>query len=257
MRKKVKQAIEAPYKNFESGAYKRLADAYRSAIDSLDGEIKDVEGGLKRQRQEELLAYFGEYRISLGLSEDIADARRSGIKVGLSGSMKGLKDQVRDWLDRINADLKMIELLPDRDEVLFEYRKSLDATSAISIVADRKKRIEEERLRREKDEEERLERERRIAEVDAAVSSQTAEKSSVANDDAPGGVLSSPSVGVAVEQSDEPEKQAEVLMARYLGYEIYGTLDQLRGMKQVMVEAMLEYCEKEGMNCGKFGQAEA
>ena len=47
LRKQVKSAIEAPYKKFESGAYKRMSDIYRDAIGKLDGEIKDVEGGLK------------------------------------------------------------------------------------------------------------------------------------------------------------------------------------------------------------------
>ena len=55
LRKNVKAAIEAPYKKFEGGAYKRLADAYKDAIGKLDGEIKDVEGGLKTQKQKELL----------------------------------------------------------------------------------------------------------------------------------------------------------------------------------------------------------
>ena len=148
MRKKVKSAIEAPYKKFEGGAYKRLSDAYRQAIGKLDGDIKDVEGELKTQKQKELLAYWEEYRQSLGLDSQLADPRRSDIKVGLSVSMKSLKMQAREWLDRIDGDIKMIDTLDNAAEVLAEYRVCLNVTDAVRIVADRNKRVEEEKARR-------------------------------------------------------------------------------------------------------------
>ena len=60
LRKSAKAAIEAPYKRFENGIYKRISDTYRDAIGKLDGEIKDVEGGLKTQKQKELFVYYEE-----------------------------------------------------------------------------------------------------------------------------------------------------------------------------------------------------
>ena len=244
LRKKVKEAVEAPYKKFENGAYKRLADEYKNAIGKLDGDIKDVEGGLKRQKQEELFAYYEEYRQSLGLDAAIADAQRSGIKVGLSGTMKSLKEQAKLYLDGIDGDLTMIETLDNSDEVLAEYRECLSVTDAVRIVADRHKRIEEERKRREADEEARRQREAKIAEVDAAGGAEDVSEEVSASE----GWLASPSVNVAVEQSDEPEQQ--ILSTTYLGYRVDGTLEQLKGLKGYLQEALMEYCEMEGLKYG-------
>ena len=228
LRKRVKAALEEPYKAFEGGAYKRLADAYKGAVNKLDGDIKDVEGGLKEMRQRELLSYYTDYRKSIGLDEDIADPRKSGIKVGLTGTMKALKEQAKAFLDKVDGDLKMIDTLENRDEVLAEYRMSLSVTDAVRIVADRKKRIEEERVRREAESEEKQAREEHDAQVEAAVAEE----------------LSAPTV----QEVEEPK--VEVYTAQYLGYEVQGTMEQLRGLKVHLQEAIIEYCEKEGMSYG-------
>ena len=218
LRKTVKQAIEAPYKRFEGGAYKRLADAYRNAIDSLDGEIKAVESDLRTQRQKELFEYYEEYRKSLGLSLDFAAAQRSGIKIGLSGSMKSYKDQARAWLDKIDSELKMIETLEDRDEVLAEYRVLLSVTDAVRVVADRKKRIEEERQRREEEAAAKAQRDELFAAAD------------VSQEEA----VSSPTVQVAVPQEDVSDVYSAA-------FRVYGTLDELRELKAFLVDNGYQY----------------
>ena len=236
LRKKVKEAVEAPYKAFESGAYKRLADEYRSAIGELDANIKDVENGLKENRKRELFEYFEEYRQSLGLDAALADARKSGIKVGLSGSMKSYKEQAKAFLDKIDGDLKMIDTLDNADEVLAEYRESLDVTGAVRTVAERHKRIEAERARREAEEEARRQREEKVAAVEAAIEEASEE------------AVNSPSVEVAESQEEEPKEQ--ILSVKYLGFEVFGTLEQLKGMKRYLQEAIAEYCEMEGLKYG-------
>ena len=220
LRKKVKKAIEAPYDAFEAGAYRRMADTYRDAIRQIDGEIKEVEGGLKSQRQKELLDYFEQYRQSLGLDAAVADPYRSGIKVGLTGTMKALKNQVREFLDRVDGDLKMIDMLDDRDEVLAEYRMSLNATDAIKVVAERHRRIEEARKQREASEAEQSQRAEQIAAVEAAV---------------------------AIPVEEVAEEEAEVFSANYLGYEIFGTIEQLKALKAFLREALKKYMDEKGM----------
>lgn len=227
LRKKVKKAVEAPYVQFESGAYRRMAETYRSAINQIDGEIKAVEGELKTQKQKELFEYFEQYRQSLGLDAAIADPYRSGIKVGLTGTMKALKTQVREYLDRIDGDLKMIDTLDDRDEVLAEYRLSLNVTDAVRVVAERRKRIEEARMQREATEKEREQREEKVAAVEAAAV---------------------PTVEVAEEEVPE-----SVYNTKYLGYEIWGTLEQLKALKAFLREELKNYLEREGL---KYGNCE-
>ena len=216
LRKNVKAAIEAPYKKFEGGAYKRLADAYKDAIGKLDGEIKDVEGGLKTQKQKELLAYWEEYRQSLGLDTAIADPRRSGIKVGLTVSMKSLKMQARDYLDRIDGDLKMIDTLDNADEVLAEYRVLLNVTEAVRVVADRNKRVEDERIRRLAEEESRRAREAAEKAVDEAIKENE--------------VAVTPTVSMAPEEQEEA--QEKILTT---SFKVSGTLTMLKELKAFLV----------------------
>ena len=244
LRKKVKEAVEAPYKKFESGAYKKLADKYKESIDQLDGNIKDVEGGLKRQRQEDLLAYYEEYRQSLGLDASLADPKKSGIKVGLSGTMKSLKEQARAYLDRIKGDIAMIDTLENADEVLAEYRESLNVAEAVRSVNERHKKIEEERKRREAEVEARRQREEQEKIVDAAIEAQNEPESISAE------AVSVVSVSPEIDEKSPESPESQVLSTRYLGYEIWGTLEQLKGLKGYMQEALMEYCEMEGLKYG-------
>lgn len=250
LRKKVKGEIEAPYKQFEKGPYADLVNEMRDAVGQLDDGIKDVENIMKTDKQKKLLAYYEEYRQSLGLDEKLGDPRRSGIKVGLSDTLKGLKEQAKAHLDGIASDLKTISTLENRDEIMAEYAISLNMNAAIQTVKDRLEREEAARKAREAAEEARLQREAHDAEVAAAIAeSQDAAETPVEAQNEPGDNLSPPSAEKLSEETEKP--QGEILKVTYLKYEIYGTLEQLRGMKAAMIERMLAYCEQEGMTYGK------
>lgn len=247
LRKKVKAEIEAPYKQFEKGPYSSLVNEMRDAVGQLDDGIKDVENIMKTDKQKKLLAYYEEYRQSLGLDEKLGDPRRSGIKVGLSDTLKGLKEQAKAHLDRIANDLKTIDSLENRDEIMAEYRISLDMNSAIQIVKDRISREEAVRKAREEAEAARIAREAHEAEVEAAIAEAAETDEEV--QEASGDSLCPPSAEKLSEETEKP--QEEILKVTYLKYDIYGTLEQLRGMKAAMIERMLAYCEQEGMTYGK------
>lgn len=248
MRKQIKKALEEPYKQFEQGAYKRLVDLYDEAISCVDTSVKEVEGSLILQRKEELRKYFDEYRISLGLEEDLADARRSGIKVGLSGTMKSLKQQAKDFLDKIDSDLKAIETMENRDEVLVAYRDSLNVADAVRVVNEYHRRLEEEQKRREEMEAARKAKEEHDAVIDSILSETTQNGSESVSQES-NDVIAPPSVKVAVEQTDGNTEQ--VLSTVYLGYKVFGTLSQLKGLKEALKEALKNYCDSEGLNYGE------
>lgn len=231
-RKKVKAAIEAPYKSFESGAYKTLADAYKAAVAKLDGEIKDVEGTLKNDKRRELLAYWEEYRQSLSLDSELADPARSGIKVGLTGSMKSYKQQARDYLDKIDGDLKMIATLDNSDEVMAEYRQNLNVTDAVRAVAERQKRIAEEKVRREAEAAERAAKVEHDARVEAALAAPEVE--AVEEE-------------VSLDEAEQAVEKEEILKANYLGFEIFGTLEQLKALKSYLKDCLKSYMNMEGL----------
>lgn len=226
-RKKVKAKIEEPYKQFESGKYKELITDIRQAVGSLDDGIKDVENGLREESQKELLKYYEEYRQSLGLDAEIADPRRSGIKVGLSDTMKSLKEQARNHLDKISNDLAMIDTLEDRDEILVEYRMCLDAVKAIATVNDRHRQAEEMRKRLEAEEEAR----KLMAEKEAAIEVAIAEEQKQVTDgqEFTDDVLANPTV----ENAPEGQEMANeaILIATFT---VYGTINQLKALKEYL-----------------------
>ena len=148
-RKEIKKQILAPYEQFEK-VYKECAgDLYASADKELAAKIAEVETGLKAEKETDLVSYFGEYRASLGLDEAIT-LSDAGIKVGLSDSRKSLHEKAAAFLDKIKADLTVIDTLTHGDEVLVEYKKNgFNLTGAMLIVENRHKMIEAERERKE------------------------------------------------------------------------------------------------------------
>ena len=224
LRKKVKAEIEEPYRRFERGPYNSLISEMRDAVNQLDSGIKDVQEVLKMERQKELFAFFEDYRKSLGLDSKIADPRRSGIEVGLSGSVSGLKKRYKEWLDKIDSDLKTIETLENRDEIMAEYRITLDLGKSIQTVKDRIARAEAERQLRE----ERIE----IAKKEQPVSDAVTES---VEDFAP----------VPVVEIDT--ENDEVFGVSLLGYDIWGTDNQLKALKIFLKHKLIEFCDREKM----------
>ena len=66
----------------------------------------------------------------------------------MSDSLKKLQGQASLFLQNVSNDLRMIETLEHKDEILVEYRKSLSAPEAALIVDRRHKEMEEAARRR-------------------------------------------------------------------------------------------------------------
>lgn len=148
-RKEIKSQILAPYDEFEA-VYKDCAGGlYADADKKLAAKIREVEDGLKQQKAEDLETYFNEYRASVGIDSSFVSIDDAHIKVGLSDSKTSLHKQAAAFIDRIVDDLKVIESLESRDEVLAEYSQDYNLSKAMLTVENRHKLIEAERQRRE------------------------------------------------------------------------------------------------------------
>lgn len=162
-RKAVKKAIMTPYEAFESVYKDCISDTYKKADIELKAKIDSVENELKVQKTAEVKGYFDEYRDSK-IANGITwiGFANANINVTLSASMKSLKEQAKSFIDRICDDLSLIDTQEHKDEILYEYKQSLNVSSAITTVANRYKAIEAAKA----EEEERKAREQ--AEVEAA-----------------------------------------------------------------------------------------
>lgn len=165
-RKAVKKAILTPYEQFEVVYKDCVSDTYKKADTELKRKIDSVENELKEQKTAEVKGYFDEYRNS-----KIADGikwiafENANINVTLSASMKSLKEQAKAFIDKIADDLALIDTQEHKDDILYEYKQSLNVANAITTVANRYKAIEAAKAA----EEERKAREQAAAEAAAKV----------------------------------------------------------------------------------------
>ncbi len=146
-RKTVKEQIMKPYNNFEDIYKQCISDKFRNADIILKGRIDNIENELKAKKENEIKDYFEEYKTANNI--DFIEYGQARINVTLSASMKNLKEQAKQFIDKIIDDLKLIETQEHKTEILVEYKQSLNVSQAITSVTNRFKAIEEEKKRQE------------------------------------------------------------------------------------------------------------
>lgn len=166
-RKEVKTAVMTPYEKFEAVYKDCISDTYKKADTDLKVKIDGVEKELKDKKTAEVRDYFEEYLDSKNI--DFVTFKQAGISVTLSASMKSLKEQVRGFVDKICDDLALIDTQEHKAEILVEYKRTLNASAAVTGVNARFKAIEDEKHRIEEAELRRAAEEQHIAEIRNAV----------------------------------------------------------------------------------------
>lgn len=146
-RKTVKEQVMKPYNDFENIYKEYISDKFKNADKELKEKIDNVENELKAKKEQEVKEYFEEYKITNNI--DFVTYEQARINVTLSASMKSLKEQVKMFIDRIVDDFNLIETQEHKAEILVEYKQTLNVSSAITIVANRFKAIEEEKKKQE------------------------------------------------------------------------------------------------------------
>ena len=106
-RKTVKEQVLAPYMQFEEVYKQYISDKYRSADNDLKQKINLVEKELKEHKEQEIRDYFEEYKTANNIG--FITYGQARINVTLSASMKSLKEQAKQFIDKIVDDLKLIE----------------------------------------------------------------------------------------------------------------------------------------------------
>lgn len=141
-RKEVKAQVLAPWSQFEAVYQDCVSDVFKGAESKLKSRINEVEDKIKQERREGVLEFFNEYRDSLGI--DFVTFEQSGIAVTLTVSGKKLLEQAKAYLDSVKSDLELIDTQDHREEILVEYKRTLNVNQAITTVKDRHRRIAEE-----------------------------------------------------------------------------------------------------------------
>ena len=142
-RKAIKEGVNAPYMEFEAIYKAEISEKYGEAKNILKDKIADFEDAIKAEKKNAVQSYFDELCASEGI--DFVSFDRLGLDINLSTTEKKYKEQVNEFIGRVNDDLKLINALDDSVEIFVEYKATLNASSAITKVKERKESEKRER----------------------------------------------------------------------------------------------------------------
>ena len=139
-RKEVKNAILEPYNAFEEVYKECITVPVKKALEEVDGKIKEITD--KRVDGKVLFAkgFYSSLAVKFGLMW--LEFERLGIKVNASDTEAKIKSAVSEKVDKILDDLKLIATHEYPDEILYEYKRSLNAINAIVNVMERHKALD-------------------------------------------------------------------------------------------------------------------
>lgn len=201
-RKKIVAEYNKPIEIFEKTA-KETEALLKETYTNINLQVQKFEDQQKQEKEKDVKEYYQEYAKSNNL-EWITEEKyyqMANINVTLSASIKSLMEQAKTFIDKILDDLKLISTQQNEIEILAEYKQTLNVSLAITTVAERMKRLEEERKIKE----------------NAAEVQQQEEK-----------------VVEKVQEVLKAPKEEEKIYS--MTFKVWGTLKQLQGIKSYLEE---------------------
>lgn len=217
-RKNVKEKILTPYNNFEKVYKECISDKYIEADKELKNKIDQVENEIKKQKEYDLRAYFEEYKKYKNI--EFIDFERANIKIGLSDSKTALHKQAKDFIDKIYSDINLIDTQDHKEEIMVEYKQTLNVGNAITIVKTRYEEIEKEKKRK-------LEEEQKKAEIRLKQQEENT-KIALENLRQQNEILDIPKV----------EEKEEILTLKFT---VRATKSKLKALKQYLIDGGYDY----------------
>lgn len=151
-RKQVKSAIMEKYDMFEEIYKEKISNIYKNADEELKQKIDNVENDLKQEKRNELEKFVEEHCKANNIHIDFD---KIGLNITLSASMKSLKEQAKEFIEKVANDLKLIELEEYSSEILYEYNQCMDYVVAKTRVLERHKQVEE--LKKQQEQQQNIE----------------------------------------------------------------------------------------------------
>lgn len=227
-----KNELFAPW-NIVETEIKRIDSICGEADTELQGKIGAIETAQKNEKKEEIQNYYNEKRKVLEL--DWLDYERMNLNIRLSDSLTALRKAVDQFTDKVSGDVTAILAMPDSAEIMSEYKQSLDLGYSVKAVNDRKERIKAEAARLEQLKEEQQKAAEHAESVQKAA--QSAEEHSA--------VLTQPEVKQVPAETPQPEEQVSTVCIYTANIRVRGTMQQLRRLKQFIVDNNIEILPKE------------
>lgn len=218
-RKAVKRAVMEPWERFESVYKECISIPFKQADAALKGKISAVENDLKGRAEQEAADYF--YELCQAERVEWLSWGQAGITVSMTDARqktrKSLREKITTFVTGVARGAEAISGMEDSEEIMVEFRRCLDAATAIRIVQERHQRIKNER---------------RAAEARrAAMEAQQASVEKVESA-APPTVVSPPVAAPAAQENEKVYK---------CSFTVRATKEQLKKLKDFMCKEGIKY----------------
>lgn len=141
-RKEIKNKLLEPYEIFNEKYELECKEKLQNASNLLKDKIDTIEEQQKIEKEDELNEFFAQYKETYHL--DFINFYDIGLNITLSASMSSLKDQIKEFCERVDKDIKLIQNDEFSDEIMLEYQKNkYDYANAKLTVLERHKQLEE------------------------------------------------------------------------------------------------------------------
>lgn len=151
LRKQAKQAVMGPYNRFEDVYKDCVTTAFQRADGACSKKISEVEQDMKRRCEDGLREYFAELCAVHHL--DWLTYERAGIKVDMASAKaktpKKLREQLAAFVLRVSESVDRINLMDNSEEIMVEFKETLDEAKSVYAVSERHRRIEEQKAAQE------------------------------------------------------------------------------------------------------------
>lgn len=167
-RKEIKNKLLEPYDVFNAKYENECKTKLEFASGLLKGKIDYIEQQQLAEKESELREFAYQHIEANNLSQLIG-FDDIGLNITLSASMKSLKEQILDFINKVVSDLKLIDMEEYKEEISIEYIQSLNFVDAKTKVIERHRQLEELKQKAATMEEMKLEEEKVAEKVEKIV----------------------------------------------------------------------------------------
>lgn len=133
----IKKEMLEPYETFEKQV-KEIVSIVKDADNLVRDQVRELEEKERDEKRTALAELFEKRMKQYSFGEMFTfENFLKPTHLNKSTSMKSIETDMVTWLEKIDADLKVIRSLPNSENVLTEYYDTKDLTVAINIVNDR------------------------------------------------------------------------------------------------------------------------
>lgn len=219
-RKAAKEVALAPWNEFEAMYKLCISEPFRKADADLKSKVSEVEDGIKATCEAGLREYFTELCEAEGVQW--LTYERAGIVVDMTSARqkvpKKLREKITQFVTGVSRGVSLIADLDCAEEIMVEFKRTLDAAEAISIVQERHRRVEAERVSMQTRQDVSRAESVHVAEVKAAEEA-----------------FSPPSVMAPVNESQPDAEKC------YVAFKVNGTLEQIIALKKFLMDGGYQY----------------